>query len=252
MSISTINHLDGFYDDFKVFENISLEIESRSFTAIIGPNGAGKSTLLKYLIKELKAPANSVFVQNKDVCKYSQYELAKEVSFVSQSNKTIYDFTVKELVSMGRYCHGDEISNSPMIEKALEATGIENLANRKITEISGGELQLAMLSRALCQDTELILLDEPINNLDPYHQILLMKTLKQMSLNGKTVVCVLHDLNSVLEYCTHCIILKGKSIFASGKTQDVLTENNIEQVFNIKCRISPSDGRIPSTVYCSL
>lgn len=252
-SMIKIASLNGGYPDNRVLNSVSLEIEKGSFTAIAGPNGCGKTTLLKHLIKELKTEDNSVFISGKDINSLKQNELAQKVSLVSQMTENSNSFTVAELVSLGRFCHGDISEENPVCIKAMELTGILNLKNRLITSLSGGEFQLAMLARAICQDTEILLLDEPTNNLDPSHQIKLMKLLRQLSDNGKTVICVMHDLNAVLNWCDDCILMKEGTIFANGKAKQVITEKNIEEVYNTKCEIiSPDSCRYLLTFCCSL
>lgn len=248
-----INNLSGGYPENKLFSNLSLSIQKGSFTAIVGPNGAGKSTFLKYIIRELESSDKSVSVLGTDINCLSQKELAKIVSFVGQSGSKDYEFTVSEIVSFGRYCHEDYVCNQKTVEDSMNSAEILPLKNRLITKISGGEFQLVMLARAICQETDIILLDEPSNNLDPYHQLLMMKLLKKLSDKGKTVICVMHDLNTVMSWFTDTIILKDGSVFAYGKTEEVLIPENIKSVYGIECElISQGCGKRPLIAYCSL
>lgn len=238
-----IKNLCGGYAENQVIKNLSLDIAKGGFTAIAGPNGAGKSTLLKYLIKELGCPESTVFIEDRDIRQISQLEIARLVSFQGQYVPKSEEFTVREIVALGRFSYGDVDRNTIEVEKALKLCRIEGLADKYVTRISGGEFQLAMLARTICQNSDILALDEPINNLDPRHQIMLMDLLKDLSANGKTVLCVMHDLNAILRSCDKCILLKDGSIFAYGETKSVLTEENIKTVYGIDVQIIDHQGK---------
>ncbi len=238
-----IKNLCGGYAENQVIKNLSLDIAKGGFTAIAGPNGAGKSTLLKYLIKELGCPESTVFIEDRDIRQISQLEIARLVSFQGQYVPRSEEFTVREVVALGRFSYGDVDRNTKEVEKALKLCRIEGLADKYVTRISGGEFQLAMLARTICQNSDILALDEPINNLDPRHQIMLMNLLKDLSANGKTVLCVMHDLNAILRSCDKCILLKDGSIFAYGETKSVLTEEIIKAVYGIDVQIIDHQGK---------
>ncbi|MBO7348835.1 MAG: ABC transporter ATP-binding protein [Spirochaetales bacterium] len=241
--IIRIKDLCGGYAENQVIKNLSLDISKGGFTAIAGPNGAGKSTLLKYLIKELGCPESTIFIENRDIRQISQLEIARLVSFQGQYVPKGEEFTVREVVSLGRFSYGDVDRNMEEVEKALKLCRIEGLADKYVTRISGGEFQLAMLARTICQNSEILALDEPINNLDPRHQIMLMDLLKDLSNKGKTVLCVMHDLNAILRSCDKCILLKDGTIFSYGETKSVLTEENIKTVYGIDVQIIVHQGK---------
>ncbi len=232
-----IKALDGGYDDNSILKKVSIDIRSGGFTAIAGPNGAGKSTLLKYLIKELSCPDDTVYLFDSDVNSLKQKEIAKLISFQGQFIPKSDEFTVREAVSLGRFAYGDVESNPSAVMEALRMTGIEHLADKLVTRISGGEFQLAMLARTICQNTRILALDEPVNNLDPRHQIMLLGLLRKLAGEGRTILCVLHDLNAIMRNCTSCILLKDGEIYASGPVEEVLTGRNIEDVYGIECEI---------------
>ena len=238
-----IKNLSGGYEDNQIIKNLSIEVKKGGFTAIAGPNGAGKSTLLKYLIKELGCPDDTIFIENRDIRQISQIEIAKLISFQGQYVPRSEEFTVREAVSLGRYSYGDVDKNTEEVERALKLCGISGLADKYITRISGGEYQLAMLARTICQNADILALDEPINNLDPRHQIMLMDLLKDLSMQGKTVLCVMHDLNAILRSCDKCILLKDGSIFSYGETNSVITEKNIKTVYGIDVQIIEHQGK---------
>ena len=166
-----VSNLTGGYGNEKILDKLNFEIKAGSFVAIAGPNGSGKSTLLKYLIHELEANGSSIMLFDKEINQMKQKEIAKLISFEGQYIRTSDDFTVSEAVALGRYAYGDINSSSPLVEEALKQVGILNLKDRLITRISGGEFQLAMLARTICQNTDILALDEPVNNLDPNHQL---------------------------------------------------------------------------------
>ncbi len=135
------------------------------------------------------------------------------------------------------------MANSEAVDEALQLTGIGHLADKYITRISGGEFQLAMLARTICQNAGILALDEPVNNLDPRHQIMLLDLLSNLSAQGKTVICVLHDLNAIMRSCSCCILMKDGKVFAYGKTRDVLTESNIREVYGVDVQIIEKDAK---------
>ena len=239
----SIRNLCGGYEGNRILRDLSLEIASGGFTAIAGPNGAGKSTLLKYLIRELRCDDGSVFLSGADINTMRQKQIAKLISFQGQYLPKNDDFTVREAVALGRYAYGDISSSNAEIDNALRLTGIEHLADKLITRISGGEFQLAMLSRTICQNARILALDEPANNLDPRHQKMLLDLLSKLSNEGKTVICVLHDLNAILRNCTRCILMKNGQIFAHGETKEVLTGENIKEVYGIDVEILNHNGK---------
>lgn len=238
-----ISGLSGGYEDNRIFNDLSLSVAQGGFIAIAGPNGAGKSTLLKHLIRELRSPDGTVFLMESDINSMRQREIARLISFQSQYNPKGDEFTVKEAVALGRYTYGDVNSSDAKVMSALEMTGIAHLADKYITRISGGEFQLAMLARTICQDTQMIALDEPVNNLDPRHQIALLRLLRKLADEGRTIICVLHDLNAILQKCDRCILLNDGKVFAYGCTDDVLTEENIRKLYRIDAEIIHHNGK---------
>ena len=238
-----IKELCGGYEDNPVIKKLSLVVNKGGFTAIAGPNGAGKSTLLKYLIKELGCPQDTVFIEKRDIKTISQIEIAKLISFQGQYVPRSEDFTVREAVALGRFSYGDVDRNTEEVDRALDLCGISGLSDKYITRISGGEFQLAMLARTICQNSDILALDEPINNLDPKHQIMLLNLLRELADKGKTVLCVMHDLNAILRSCDKCILLKDGSIFSYGETKSVITEDNIKAVYGIDVQIINHQGK---------
>ena len=229
-----INNLTCSYSNKIILKNISFTVENGNFTAICGPNGVGKTTIIKYLVKELNTKSSSIFLFDKDINQIKQKDLPKYISYVGQNDFNKYSFTVKELIEMGKYGNNESKIST---DEAIQIVDINHLKNKFINSISSGEIQLAQIARAVCQDAKIMILDEPISNLDPYHQIKIMEILRALNKNNKTIICVLHDLNIVLKYCPYCLLLKNGNIFKNGKTEDVLKPNNISNVYNINCEI---------------
>lgn len=238
-----ISGLNGGYEDNRIFNDLTLSVSQGGFIAVAGPNGAGKSTLLKHLIKELRSPDGTVFLMENDINSMRQREIARLISFQSQYNPKGDEFTVREAVALGRFTYGDVDSSDAKVMAALGMTGISHLADKYITRISGGEFQLAMLARTICQDTQIIALDEPVNNLDPRHQIALLRLLRKLADEGRTIICVLHDLSAILQNCDRCILLESGKVFAYGNTDDVLTEENIRKLYGIDAQIIHHNGK---------
>lgn len=246
-------HLNnGGYENNRILKNIDIKIENNKFTAIAGPNGSGKTTLLRYLIKELKTENNSIIIDGKDINEFSQMELAKKISFLGQYSTLDQDYTVREAVSFGRFCHGDMKTSTKTIDEAMDTVGIKGISDKTVTKISGGEFQLVMLARVLCQNTDIIVLDEPSNNLDPKHLLVLMEILKKETEKGKTVIAVLHDLNSILNYSDNVILLKEGKIITQGNTKKVLNSESIRKTFDVNCSINLSHDHILSASCYSL
>ncbi|MBO4279326.1 MAG: ABC transporter ATP-binding protein [Spirochaetales bacterium] len=239
----TIRGLNGGYADNAIIKDLSIEILKGGFTAIAGPNGAGKSTLLKYLIRELRCHDGTVSLFDTDINLMRQREIARLISFQGQYISNNDEFTVREVVALGRYAYGDASASDEEVEKALHLTGITDLADKLITRISGGEFQLAMLARTICQNARILALDEPVNNLDPRHQMMLLNLLSELSSSGKTVLCVLHDLNAILRSCSRCILMKDGQVFAHGETKEVLSKSNIREVYGIDVEILEKNGK---------
>lgn len=228
--------LSGGYPARIVLKALDVSIEMGHFTAIAGPNGSGKSTFLRHLIRELRGVDGSISVLGVDIDGYSPIQLARKVAFTGQANQLDVDFTVEEYVALGRYPSGDT-GNIEKVQDALCRTGIEELGKRPITTLSGGEKQLAAIARAICQESDILLLDEPVSSLDPKHQKRVMEILTSLVQDGKSVVAVLHDLDAVFCYADDCILMKDGKVFSQGTVNEVLSEENLEAVYEIECTI---------------
>lgn len=234
------SHLTGGYGQHLLFNDVTVEIPASRFTSIIGPNGAGKSTLLKYLVRVLPPLPKTVYVGNLDIAELRQRLIAQQVAMVAQKGTTDYDFTVFDCVAMGRYAHLKRFTpldktDIMVIEHALEVTGTASMRDKLITELSGGEAQRVLLARALSQETRVLALDEPINHLDPFHQRDIMRLLRTLvDVQKLTVICVLHALDVVQVFSDHVVLMDEGRIVATGDPFEVLTQQRIEDVYQIE------------------
>ncbi len=236
--------LSGGYDKQEVFHSLDLALPKGKFIALTGPNGSGKSTLLKFFYKELIPTGGSVHISGCEVSSLTQKGLARKIGFVPQNGRIDYDFSVLEAVSMGRYAYGGH-DGQGSVEQAMRDCDILHLSNKRVTELSGGEMQRVLLARSLCQQGKVLLLDEPVNHLDVKHQRTMMNLLKSLVEKGLSVVCVLHDLLLVQVYSDETLLLAKGRVYANGPTQEVICHDNLKAVYNIDAHriYDPSLGR---------
>ncbi|WP_320129339.1 ABC transporter ATP-binding protein [uncultured Sphaerochaeta sp.] len=225
--------LDGGYPKNSVFSDFSLAVPMNKFVSLTGPNGSGKSTLLKFFYRELIPQNGLVYLQNQKIDMLKQKDIARILGFVPQNGKIDYGFTVRQAVAMGRYAYNGT-DKDHAIETALKDCDIEELQEKRVTEISGGEMQRVLLARALCQDAKILLLDEPVNHLDVKHQRKMMNLLRHLVEKDLTVVCVLHDLLLVQVYSDEVILLQKGKIMAEGTVESVITKENLLQVYGVQ------------------
>ncbi len=242
-----IKDIEIFYGDRKVLESICLSAEN-GFTGIIGPNGSGKTTLLKSISRVLKPTRGIILLDGKDVYELKARDVAKNMAVVSQDTYLKFDFTAMDVVLMGRNPHLgrfeiEDADDMEIVEKAMRLTNTWHLADRSITEISGGERQRVIIARALTQEPGILLLDEPTTHLDINHQIEILDLIKELS-KRLVVIAVFHDLNLAARYCDELIMLSNGKIFASGKPEDVITPENMESVYGIEVIVKQDSGRL--------
>ncbi|OPJ55391.1 ABC transporter ATP-binding protein [Alkalithermobacter paradoxus] len=246
-----VNNLNWSFGNEKILDNIDIQIEKGKFYSIIGPNGSGKTTLFRNISKALEVPRNSIFIENKDISKLSSKDISKRISCVPQNTIVEFDFSVMDVVLMGRTPYlrrfQDETNGDIQIaKKAMEMTNTWHLKDKKINQISGGERQRAIIARAIAQSTDIILLDEPISNLDIHNQVEILDTIKRLNKeNDLTVVAILHDLNLASAYSDEILLLNKGKIVSKGTPEKVLTEENIKSVYNMKVSMikNPSTGK---------
>ena len=246
-----VEGLSFSYPAGEVFRQLQFEIRTGEILALVGPNGCGKSTFLKLLRGVLKPAAGQVLLGGRPVNSLSRREMAQRVAVVAQSHEIFFDYTVRELVAMGRYPHrswwGDlSRADHQRIEQALVMTDVVHLATRPATDLSGGELQRVMLARALVQQTGLLLLDEATSHLDLIHRLTMSSLLQKLNQEqGTTIVQVLHDLDLAAQISHRILIFTANgAVAAIGPPGEVLTADNIRSVFGVEVEVgvSPESG----------
>ncbi|MBN2017557.1 MAG: ABC transporter ATP-binding protein [Candidatus Cloacimonetes bacterium] len=251
-----ISDLFFAYTENPVLTGISFDVDAHDFIGVIGPNGAGKSTLLKCMCGFLDTYKGKIIIKNKQLHAYSHLERAKQISVVVQQPHFEFDFTVMDVVLMGKYPYLGFWQNYTQehiaqTEAILQELGIEHLADRYLSELSGGEFQLIMIARALNQNTDILLFDEPASHLDIHHQIGIYSLLKKQNvIQKKTILAVSHNINLAAEFCNKILILDKGRIIAYGKTEDILRKDILKTVFHvpIEVTINPFTGK-PNVLY---
>lgn len=224
-----------------VLDDISCAIPKGKITSLIGPNGAGKSTLLSIISRLNQPDAGSVTLRGKKLQEYKNDELAKLLSILRQSNHLDLKLTVRDLVAFGRFPYSKgrlTKVDEQKITQAIQFSELLELENAYIDELSGGQRQRAFIAMIIAQDTEYILLDEPLNNLDMKHSVLVMKTLRRLVDElGKTVVIVIHEINFASQYSDHIIAMKNGKIVCNDNVDLVIQAERLAQVFDIQFEI---------------
>lgn len=244
------------YNGEKVLDSVSLDVNAREFLGIIGPNGAGKSTLLRIMSNILHPSEGEVFFDHRKIETMTVKEIARNIAVLPAETLFSYDFTVLEIVKMGRAPHLNFWSDGgeqdlKIVRGSLEAVGIQHLSQRNIHSLSSGEKQRVFLAQAMTQQPKVLLLDEPTVHLDIQHQIQILKLLKVWNQTGKlTVVLISHDLNLASQFCGRLVLFNHGSIVSDGTPKEVITEKNIQLVYGIKTKVidSPSTG-LPTVIF---
>ena len=281
-----VSSVDAAYDDLPVVRGVSFQVRRGEFVGLIGPNGSGKSTLIRVISKILKPNKGSVRVDGVEVADYSRDELARFLAVVRQEEALDFEFTVAEVVGLGRIPHLKRFEregprDAEIVSEALELTGLSELAGRPVTEISGGERQRVAIARALAQEPEILLLDEPTTHLDIRYQVELLELLYRLTLvtsdalayemrktgdgqpavcvrtrsrNGAarkplTVLAVLHDLNLAALYCGRLILLKDGRVHGVGTPSEVLTAETVREVYGVDVTVVPHPVRGTPCLY---
>lgn len=236
-----VENLKFFYGNKIILNDISLNFDKGKFYSIIGPNGSGKSTLIKNLSKILPPMYNSVFIDKIDISTINNKKLSQKISVIPQDIKIEYDFTVFDVVMMGRspYKRRFEdfnVEDEKIVEKYMKATNTWYLKDKLITELSGGESQRVIAARALTQETDIILLDEPTSHLDIQYQIEFLKIFKNLRMN-KVIIAVLHDLNLAATFSDEIILINKGEIISKGTPWQVINKENIKNVYNLSVEV---------------
>ena len=235
------------YPSVPVLEHICLELKSSELLGIVGPNGSGKTTLIRCMNNILKPQEGSIHLNGNEIKSLSRMEIARYIGYVPQNSKHFFPTTVFDTVLMGRRPHANWRSSEHDLDKAVEILGLlglDDLALRNFGELSGGQQQKVLIARALAQETDIILLDEPTSNLDIRHQLEVMHIIKSLVREqGFSAVMAVHDLNLASGYADRVIVLNGGRIIASGDPVSVFTPETIASVYGVEAKVTKDNGR---------
>lgn len=247
-----VENISKSYPNQTVLEDISVNLPSQGFISIVGANGAGKSTLLSIIGRLLMANSGKVSIDDLNVITTKSEILAKKLAILRQENHFTARLSVFELVGFGRYPYSKGRLTSEdyeIINKSLAFLNLENLKDRYLDELSGGQRQRAYIAMVLAQDTDYLLLDEPLNNLDIKHAVMMMKMLKRTAEElGKTIVLVIHDINFASFYSDYILALKNGKIAYQGTPQEIMKSEVLEEIFDAKFQIKEIDAK-PTAFY---
>lgn len=258
MSIISIKNLNFSYGKKKILKNLNFTIDKGEITGIIGPNGCGKSTLAKNIIKYLHGDYEEFQIDNRNLKDINSRELSKLISYIPQKTNIIQNITVFDFILLGRF---SLLKNSwdfykkedfEAVEGNIRLLKIEDLRDRNIESLSGGELQKVLLAKALSQEAKILLLDEPTSALDLNNAVEFMKILRYVK-NERDIspIIIIHDLNLAALFCDSLIILKEGKFINKGLAKEIITEKNMKEIYNLDCSILyNNDGKpyvIPTT-----
>ncbi|KGX91134.1 iron ABC transporter ATP-binding protein [Pontibacillus halophilus JSM 076056 = DSM 19796] len=242
-----VNQVTKSYGKKRVVDDVSVQIHKGTITSFIGANGAGKSTLLAMVSRLISKDEGHVYLNGKDVGSEKPNTLAKQMSILKQSNHLNIRIKVRELVSFGRFPYSQGNLSKLDWEQVDQAIGymeLQDIQHRFIDELSGGQLQRAYIAMVIAQDTEYILLDEPLNNLDMKHSVQIMKALRRMVDDlGKTIVIVIHDINFASCYSDHIVALRDGKVVQEGTPEQMITTDVLRSIYDMDIPIHIIDGQ---------
>ena len=242
----------GWQPDLKkepILSDVSTIFKEGGFYGIMGPNGSGKTSLIRHILRFLELEEGKISLENKEIKNYPRKQLATKLSFVPQNVNLEIDFTVYEIIAMGRTPYQKRFQalskeDKKKIDDAMKITNCTSLKDRPFSYLSGGEAQRVLVARAIAQDTKYLILDEPISHLDIRYQVELMETLKQLNQKeNKTIIAILHDLNLSAAYCKEIVLMRKGTIYKSGLVEEVLSKQNLKAVYDMEFEIYEAEHR---------
>ncbi|MBB3953054.1 ABC transporter ATP-binding protein [Aureimonas jatrophae] len=242
-----VENVSKSYRGSLVVDDVSLRIPARGVTSIIGANGAGKSTLLSMIARLVGLDGGRIVVDGLNVGTTAGPVLARRLAVLRQDNHMTARLTVRELVAFGRYPHsrGRPVAgDAEHVARALRYLDLDDLADRFLDELSGGQRQRAFVAMVLCQDTDYVLLDEPLNNLDMRHAAAMMRILRRAADElGRTVVVVLHDINVASWHCDHIVAMRAGRICRQGTPDEIVCEPVLQEIYGVPLKVERIEGR---------
>ncbi|OEC03300.1 iron ABC transporter ATP-binding protein [Lysinibacillus sphaericus] len=241
-----VKEISKFFGKKPVIQDVSVDVAPGKITSFIGPNGAGKSTLLSMVSRLLNADTGEVLLDKSDVRRWKSDDFAKRVSILKQSNYMNVRLTIRELVSFGRfpYSKGNlKPEDEQKVDEAIQYMNLDDIQHNYLDELSGGQRQRAFIAMVIAQDTDYILLDEPLNNLDMKHSVQIMKILRKLVDElGKTVVIVLHDINFASVYSDYIVALKNGRVVKDGPTNDIINSDALKEIYDMDIPVQEQNG----------
>jgi iron complex transport system ATP-binding protein len=244
-----VKNLFKKYNNKTVVEDVSIEIMKGKITSFIGPNGAGKSTVLSMISRLITRDSGEVLIEGKDMGKFNSNELAKKIAILKQANHINIRLTIRELVAFGRFPYSQGKLNKEdwkYVDEAIEYMELADMQDKFLDQLSGGQQQRAFIAMVIAQNTEYVLLDEPLNNLDMKHSVQIMKVLRRLADElGKTVIIVIHDINFASCYSDYIVALKDGKVVHNGPTEQVINSNVLKEIYDMDIEIqSINDNKI--------
>ena len=242
-----VKNISKKYGSKAVVNDVSFQIKRGKITSFIGPNGAGKSTVLGMMSRLLKRDSGEVFIDGKELSQWKTNELAKVLAILKQSNHLSVRLTIRDLVAFGRFPHSQgnltEVDQAK-IDEALHYMQLEDIQDKFLEELSGGQRQRAFIGMVLAQDTDYILLDEPLNNLDMKHSVQIMKMLRRITDElGKTVIIVIHDINFASCYSDEIIALQNGEISVCGSVDEIMQASTLSELYDMDFEVKEINNK---------
>ncbi|MEY8192578.1 ABC transporter ATP-binding protein [Peribacillus simplex] len=237
------------YNSKTVVEDVSIEIVKGKITSFIGPNGAGKSTVLSMISRLITRDSGEVLIDGRDMGEFNSNELAKKIAILKQANHINIRLTIRELVAFGRFPYSQgKLTKEDWkhVDEAIEYMELADMQDKFLDQLSGGQQQRAFIAMVIAQDTEYVLLDEPLNNLDMKHSVQIMKVLRRLADElGKTVIIVIHDINFASCYSDYIVALKDGKVVHNGPTEQVINSKVLKEIYDMDIEIqSINDNKI--------
>lgn len=241
-TVLEIRNISYFIGRDEILKNISFKCLSGEIIGIIGPNGSGKSTLLKSINGINEISGGDILLNQKSIKNYDAKELARSISFMNQNTNVEFDFPCIEIVMLGRYPYLKKFQNYSkedikIAEEYMKITDTLKFRDKSILELSGGERQRVLFAKNLVQESQVMLLDEPTASLDMQYEEKILKEIFKEKNKGKIIILVIHNLKVAMKYCSRLILLSAGKIIKDGKIEEVITEENLENVYGVNAKV---------------
>lgn len=236
-----VSNVSKQYDGKRVVNDVSVNVRKGTITSFIGPNGAGKSTLISMISRLSKKEEGTILIEGRPLESYHSKELAKKVSILKQANNINIRLTIRELVSFGRFPYSQNRLTKKdwtYVEEAIDYMALRDIQDKYLDQLSGGQRQRAYIAMVLAQNTDYIILDEPLNNLDMKHSVSIMKTLRRLVDElGKTIMIVVHDINFASCYSDYIVAMKDGAIVEEGRCHEMINSDTLRNVYDMEIAV---------------